>query len=120
MKVWHWTGSAWEEAGAGQQTGGDGQPYYWVEVTGIDSFSSFVLKSSGAAPTALAARRLTAQSSGLIWSLVSLLLLVGWLYGSLGFCRATPSVALKAAKNCVFVGITDLFCVVTGLRVGMA
>jgi hypothetical protein len=39
--------------------------------------------------------------------------------GSFGFCRTTSSVALKAAKNCVFVGITDLFCVVTGLRVGI-
>lgn len=80
MKVWHWTGSAWEEAGASQQTGGDGQPYYWVEVTDVDSFSPFVLKSGVAAPTALAGRHLTAQSSGLIWSLASLLLLVGWVY----------------------------------------
>ncbi|MFP4395683.1 MAG: hypothetical protein ACLFTI_10515, partial [Anaerolineales bacterium] len=80
MKVWHWTGSAWEEAGASQQTGGDGQPYYWVEVTGIDSFSPFVLKSGETEPTALAARRLVARSGGLVWSLASLLLLVGWLY----------------------------------------
>jgi hypothetical protein len=39
--------------------------------------------------------------------------------GSLGFCRATPSASLKVAKNCVFVGITDLFRVVNGLWVGM-
>ncbi len=40
--------------------------------------------------------------------------------GSFGFCRAISSVALKAAKNCVFVGITDLFCVAPGLPVGGA
>jgi hypothetical protein len=39
---------------------------------------------------------------------------------SFGFCRATPSAALKAATNCVFVEITDLFCVVAGLRMGGA
>jgi hypothetical protein len=33
---------------------------------------------------------------------------------------SSPSVALKAAKNWVFVGITGLFRIVTGLRVGAA
>jgi four helix bundle protein len=47
------------------------------------------------------------------------LILAKDLNGSFGFCRATPSVSLKVAKNCVFVGITDLFRVVTGLWVGM-
>ncbi len=40
--------------------------------------------------------------------------------GSFGFCRPTPRIALRAAKICAFVGITDLFCVATGLRMGGA
>jgi hypothetical protein len=39
--------------------------------------------------------------------------------GSFGFCRTTPQIALRAAKICVFVGITDLFCFVTELRMGI-
>ena len=39
---------------------------------------------------------------------------------SFGFCRTFPQAALKAAQMCAFVGITDLFYVVTELRMGMA
>jgi hypothetical protein len=40
--------------------------------------------------------------------------------GFLGYRRTTPQIALKAAKICTLVGITDLFRVVTGLRMGGA
>ena len=39
--------------------------------------------------------------------------------GSFRFCWTIPYVALKVAKNWVFVRITDLFRVVTGLWMGM-
>jgi len=63
MQVWRWNGSTWVEAGTVNDNQCTTEPYY-VEVTGVSSFSPFVGDNDqpGGNPTVVTLRTLIARS----------------------------------------------------------
>ena len=65
MQVWRWNGSSWEAAGTVNDNQCTTEPYY-VEVTGVSSFSPFVSDNNDpdGGPTAVTLARFTARHAG--------------------------------------------------------
>jgi hypothetical protein len=64
MQVWRWNGSSWETAGTSPSRQCTTEPYY-VQVTGVSSFSPFVADNDepGAGPTVVTLRAFGAHSA---------------------------------------------------------
>jgi subtilisin family serine protease len=65
MQVWHWGGSIpWDAAGTVQGIGTVGTDYHWVQVSGVTSYSPFVLTDAVAGPTAIRITGLAGRGAG--------------------------------------------------------
>jgi len=75
LKAWHWNSgtNSWELAGGsgGTATCNPGGTSY-VTVTGVSSFSEFVLTDQAAGPTAVTLQRVNAASATGVWTLAAL------------------------------------------------